>query len=81
MNTSSSEGNNGNGIRITNREVYDLVVELKDDVGDMARMVDQVVRENKDLKKRLVGLEVKVYALLAGLIAAVAGALMKGDIL
>ena len=81
MNTSSGEGNNGNGIRITNREVYDLVVELKDDVGDMARMVDQVVRENKDLKKRLVGLEVKVYALLAGLIAAVAGALMKGDIL
>lgn len=43
------------GVRITNREIYDLVLEVKAQMAEM-----------KDLPRRVRALELKTYTLLAG---------------
>jgi tetrahydromethanopterin S-methyltransferase subunit G len=58
--------------RITNREVYDAVMQLRDRVAALENRVDNVLGENVDLRKRTRGLELKFYGILAGLIGAVA---------
>lgn len=58
-------------IRISNREVYDAVMQLRDRVAGLERRVDHVLGENVELRKRTRGLELKFYGILAGLIAAV----------
>ena len=57
--------------RITNREVYDAVVGLKSAVQSLEARVDNVLGENVDLRKRVRGLELKFYGILAGLVGAV----------
>ena len=56
--------------RITNREVYDAVVQLRDRVAALENRVDSVLSENVDLRKRTRGLELKFYGILAGLVGA-----------
>jgi hypothetical protein len=58
-------------IRITNREVYDAVVQLRDRVASLERRVDSVLGENVELRKRTRSLELKFYGILAGLLGAV----------
>lgn len=57
--------------RITNREIYDAVVQLRADVSSLENRVDNVLGENVELRKRTRGLELKFYGILAGLVGAV----------
>lgn len=61
--------------RVTNREVYDAVMQLRDRVASLENRVDSVLSENVDLRKRTRGLELKFYGILAGLVGAVGVAL------
>lgn len=67
-----SNGNEQTFARITNREVYDAVVQLRDRVGALEHRIDDVLGENVELRKRTRGLELKFYGILAGLVGAVA---------
>jgi hypothetical protein len=62
----------GNGaiIRITNREVYDGLLKVEKSVDHLVQRVDYVLGENVDLRKRVRGLELRFYGILAGLIGA-----------
>jgi hypothetical protein len=68
---------NGNSIRITAREVYDLVLAVKGDVAELRALVGTLVETNKEHRTRLARLDVKWYATLAILGGAVAF-LLKG---
>ena len=87
---SDGETNSGNGVRITNREIYDLLVRVDSRVGRVEQNLEKVVeptltRHDEALKHkaektdvaavsgRTEKLEMRVYAVLAGLIAAVLG--------
>ena len=59
-----------NGFRITNRELYDVLLQVRDRVARLESLVDNVLSENVDLRKRVRGLELKFYGILAGLVAA-----------
>lgn len=59
------------GIRISNRELYDMLVQLRDRVGSLENRVDAVLGENVDLRKRVRGLELRFYGILAGLVGAI----------
>ena len=61
--------------RITNREVYDAVVQLRDRVASLENRVDNVLGENVELRKRTRGLELKFYGILTGLVGAVLAAI------
>lgn len=61
----------GNGIRITNREVYDGLLQVRDRLGSLEHRVDHVLGENVVLNKRIRALELRFYGVLAGLIASV----------
>lgn len=67
---------NGDFIRITNREIYDGLSALKEEVRDMRTLVQNVLSENVELRARVRSLELKSYAIMAGLLGAVA-VLMK----
>ena len=66
---------NSNGdhlsIRITNREMYDMLVQLRDATRALEYRVDSVLSENVTLHKRVRALELRFYGVLAGLIASV----------
>jgi len=66
------EHTNGGHIRITNREVYDAVLDVKGRVQSLENRVDNVLGENVELRKRVRGLELRFYGVLAGLIGAFA---------
>lgn len=55
-------------IRITNREIYDGLQDVKDQVRSMRSDLSMILSENVELRKRVRGLELKFYAILAGLI-------------
>lgn len=68
---------NGSGrdfIRITNREIWDGLQDVKAAVSQLENRVDVVLRENSEIKKeygtRIRSLELRFYGVLAGLIAA-----------
>ena len=63
--------------RITNREVYDVVVQLRDRMGNVEQTIGNVLGENVELRKRVRGLELRFYGILAGLLGAV-GAFVAG---
>jgi hypothetical protein len=69
-------------VQITNREIYDGMVQLRNDFQRVESKVDSnsalieekmgaLVEENTDLKKRTRGLELKFYGILAGLVTAI----------
>jgi hypothetical protein len=74
-----AEDTNGGGIRITNREVYDSLLKLEKTTDHLVSRVDYVLGENVELRKRVRGLELKFYGILAGLVGAVA-VLLTGSI-
>ena len=86
-----TEPTNG-GVRITNREIYDMVVDLKDELraskselkADIKELKTEVHNEDEDvteLQSRVRSLELKFYGILAGLVGAVAILLKAGKII
>jgi hypothetical protein len=66
-----NDNNGGAGfIRVSNREIYDGLMEVKTEVRDMRILVQNVLGENTDLRKRVKSLEIKFYGVLAGLLGA-----------
>lgn len=72
-----AEDNGSAFIRITNREIYDALVDVRKEVIRVERNVDKleariddVLGENVDLRKRIRALELRVYAVISGLITA-----------
>ena len=65
------------GIRITNREVYDQLVQVRERLLALEGRVDAVLTDNVTIKKeyggRLRALELRYYAVLAGLLATLTG--------
>lgn len=57
---------NGDFVRISNREIYDAVRDLQKTTGRMDDRMGSLLNENTDTKKRLRKLEIKVYGVLAG---------------
>ncbi len=62
--------NGGDFVRITNREIYDAIVNLKDRVAGVERRLDDVLSENVELRKRVRALELRTYAVMSGIITA-----------
>jgi hypothetical protein len=60
-----ADDNNG-FIRISNRELYDMMIQVRDKVGSLENRVDVVLSENVELRSRVRALELKTYTLLAG---------------
>lgn len=78
---SAPDDNGGSGfIRVSNREIYDGLMEVKAEVRDMRVLVQNVLSENSDLRKRTKALEVKFYGVLAGLLGAVVVLLKVGGV-
>lgn len=76
-----TEGNDTPFVRITNREIYDELNELKDAVHSMDNRLNAILTENVDLRTRVRSLELKTYTILAGLLTAMMGGvglLLKG---
>jgi hypothetical protein len=53
-------------VRISNRELYDMMVQVRDRVGRLEARVDSVLTENVTNARRIRALELKVYTILAG---------------
>lgn len=69
-----SANGNGNGdvfVRVTNREIYSLIVNVREDVMEIKRQLIGVTGVSQDHSNRLRSLELKFYGLLAGLIGGV----------
>lgn len=60
-----------NGIRVSTRELYDLALNIKDEVAELRRAVDSALTTNADLARRVRALELRFYGILAGLVGAV----------
>ena len=58
-------------VRIGNREIYDILVQVRDRVSKLEDRVDNVLSENVDLRKRVRGLELRFYGIAAGLLSAI----------
>lgn len=56
-------------IRITNREVYDGLLQVRDRLTSLENRVDNVLGENVVLNNRVRALELRFYGVLAGLVA------------
>lgn len=69
------ENSQNSFVRITNREIYDGLHEVQDQVQGMRADLTNILEENVDLRKRVRGLELKFYAILAGLIGALVAVL------
>lgn len=67
-------------IRISNRELYDMMSQVRDRVASLENRVDNVLGENTDLRKRVRALELKSYGIMAGLLGAVVVLLRVGGI-
>lgn len=59
-------------IRVTNRELYDMMQEVRDRVFAVETKLDIVFRDNEDVAKRVRALELRFYGILAGVIGALA---------
>jgi len=64
-------GNGNSFVKISNKEIYQGLMDLKDEVHNMKVLLTTVLEENIDLKKRVRLLELKSYGILAGLIGAI----------
>jgi tetrahydromethanopterin S-methyltransferase subunit G len=64
--TSAGEG----FVRISNRELYDMMTQVRDRVGALENRVDNVLGENVSLGKKVRALELKSYGIMAGLVSA-----------
>lgn len=62
-------------VRITNRQIYDGLNDVKDQVKSMRTDLSNILAENVELRKRVRGLELKFYAILAGLIGSLVAVL------
>jgi hypothetical protein len=60
------------GIRISNRELYDGLMLVRDELRDTKHQLTSILGENVELRKRVRGLELRFYGVLAGLIGAFA---------
>jgi hypothetical protein len=66
------EPSNGNNtIRITNRELYDTIQVLSNDVRDIKSGMETYKTDNRDLRTRVRALELRFYGILAGLVGAI----------
>lgn len=61
---------NGSFVRVSNREIYDGLVQVRERLTSLENRVDNVLGENVDMRKRLRKLELHAYALTSGLVAA-----------
>ena len=61
---------NGDFVRITNREIWVTLNDLKDRVSALGRNIDESVGERIETHKRLRALELRFYGILAGLVGA-----------
>jgi hypothetical protein len=68
-------------VRITNREIYDAIISLRDRVAGVENRVDAVLTENVDLRKRIRTLELRSYSILAGLITMIPMMARMGGVL
>lgn len=66
-----ADGNGDSFVRITNREIFDGLNDVKDQVKSMRNDLSNILEENVDLRKRVRGLEWKFYAVLSGLLGAI----------
>jgi hypothetical protein len=55
-------------VRITNREIWVTLNDVKSMVKDLERTTDEAVEERRDIRARLRALELKFYGVLAGLL-------------
>src|ERR1051326_6128095 len=53
-------------VRITNREIWDSIQGLERTVSAMDNRLNSILNENVELRSRVRALELKTYALLAG---------------
>lgn len=74
------EDSNGGSIRISNRELYDMMLQVRERVQALENRVDNVLGENVSLNKRVRGLELRFYGIGAGLVAAIVVLLRMGGI-
>lgn len=58
---------NGNGIRITNREIYDMLVKVQEKMNELSNQKETVTI----LSERVRALELRWYGVLAGILAAI----------
>lgn len=65
-------------VRITNREIYEMLVQVRDRTTAVENLVGNVLGENVDLRKRVRALELKTYTLLSGCVTAIALVLKVG---
>jgi hypothetical protein len=68
-------------VRITNREIWVTLNDVKTMVQDLERTTEEAIQERTDIRARLRGLELKFYGVLAGLIGGIgmlAAILIKG---
>lgn len=85
-----ADGESTNGVRITNREIYDLLVKVDNRAARLEQNIEKVVeptlarhdealkhKADKDAVEKIAGrtekLEMRVYAVLAGMVAGVMG--------
>lgn len=61
-------------VRITNRQIYDSLIHLERVVDSMDGRMNAILNENVDMKKRVRALELKVYAVLAGMTSVISAA-------
>lgn len=70
MSDASGHGVGGGGIVISNRELYDMMQGLRDQVKEVQLQTTSLVNTNADLSKRIRALELRFYGILAGLVGA-----------
>jgi hypothetical protein len=64
-----SDEDNGTFVRIGNREIYNKLEAMDDTIKDLAFQVSELTKTRADNTKRIKTLELKFYAILAGLIS------------
>ena len=77
----SEEDTAGTFIRVTNREIWDKINSLEDVVLRMDQRMNNILEENVSLARRVRSLELKVYTVMSGMVAALltgAGIILKG---
>lgn len=68
-----------NGVRVTNAEIYKLLLEVNGRARSVQQTVEQVVLPRLDVnEKNIDRLELRLYAITSGLIAAALGANQLG---
>jgi len=65
---SSNDG--GGFIRVSNREIYDSLQTVKTEIVGIRADLHLIMGENVELRRRVRGLELRVYTILAGMLTA-----------